>query len=247
MFIDIHCHLDICEDIPGIITRARQNKIGIIVTQGVNPESNRKALQLALKHKEVRVALGVYPIDALKMSDLEIEKEIEFIRSRKKDIVAIGEVGMDFKEDDKEHFRQEQIFTKFVKLSKELDKPVIIHSRKAEKECIEILEKLEARKVIMHCFCGKYSLIDRILANGWFITVPTNVTNSQQFQYVAKEIPLTHLFCETDSPFLHPNKERNNEPSLVLESYREIARLKMLPLEDIEAMIEKNYKKLFSN
>ena len=75
-FADVHCHLDICPDIPGIVTRARKANVNAIITQGTNPESNRKALEFSKKHREIKAALGLYPIDALPLSDLDMEKEL---------------------------------------------------------------------------------------------------------------------------------------------------------------------------
>jgi len=248
MFIDIHCHLDILENLSEVIERARKADVGLIVAQGVDVKTNRQVLELASKYKEVKAALGIYPIDALKLSDKEIDKEIEFIRNNEKRVSAIGEVGIDFKMDLKEHERQKKTFSKFVLLSIELDKPIIIHSRKAEEECIEILEELKAKKVIMHCFCGKKKFVSRIKDNDWYITIPTSVTRSQQFQEIALEFPLDRLFCETDAPFLHPFKsfsEEKNEPSFVVESYKKIAELCKMKLVDVEKQIEKNYRKLF--
>ena len=245
-FIDVHCHLDMIElPMEDVIENARKKGVGIIVTQGVNSESNRKVLSLAGKYDIVRAALGIYPIDALKMSDDEIDSEIEFIRKNRDKIAAIGEVGMDFKEsDDKE--RQKKIFVKFAALSIELDKPIIIHSRKAELECIEILEKNGAKKVIMHCFSGKFSLVKRIIENGWFLTIPTSVKNSEHFQKIILETPIEQLLCETDAPYLHPDKQWPNEPMNVVVSYEKIAELKGLKLDDVKKKIFSNYQILFS-
>ncbi len=245
-FIDIHCHLEMLPDIPQVIQRARKADVHIILTQGVNIETNRKALELSSAYSEVKVALGLYPIDALKLSDAEIDVEIAFTRKNSKKITAIGEVGMDFKEDEKEHGRQKEIFEKFINLSIELNKPIIVHSRKAEQECIELLESLKAKKVIMHCFCGKWKLVERIQKNGWFLTVPTSVVHSQQFQTIAREIPLNQLFCETDAPYLHPEKKFPNEPALVVESYKKIAELKKVSLKEVQEKIAENYRRLFT-
>lgn len=244
-YIDVHCHLDLCADAKACVQRAREAGVGRIITQGVNIETNRKALRLSIEHNEVKAALGLYPVDALKLSDAKINEEIEFIRRKKSLIVAIGEVGIDFKEDDYEHEKQKYIFRKMIVLAKEMDKPIIVHSRKAEEECIKILEEMQAKGVIMHCFCGKLGLIKRIVSNGWFLTIPTNVKYSQQFQSLAKESPLTQLFCETDSPYLHPDKLKDNEPMNVVESYKILALLKGLPLDDVRAMVWKNYLRVF--
>lgn len=249
VFVDVHCHLEACEDIGGAVKRAREAGVEIILTQGTSVDTNRRALELYLKYKEVKAALGLYPIDALKMNDDEIDKEIEFIRKNRDKIVGIGEVGIDFKEslEKEEHERQKKIFEKFVDLSIELDKPIIVHSRKAELECIEILEKLGAKKVIMHCFCGKRKLVERILNNKWYLTVPTSVKNSQQFQDNAEIAPIEQLFCETDSPFLHPDKLNNNEPANVIVSYKKIAEIKKIKVEEVKKCVFKNYIRFFRN
>lgn len=249
MFIDVHCHLDYFDDPTKIIEKCRENRVGIVVSNGTNHKANKKVLELAEKYKEIKPALGLYPIQAIKMDWSEIDKELDFIRENRKKAVAIGEVGIDFKEsiNNEENEKQKELFDKIVKLSIELDKPIIVHSRKAEKECIEILEKNMAKRVVMHCFNGNFKLVDRIKENKWFISIPTNVTFSEHFQKIVKETDLKNLLCETDSPFLHPMKERNNEPGNVIESYKKIAELKEINLEEVEKKIEENYKKIFGN
>ncbi|MEK6926980.1 MAG: TatD family hydrolase [Nanoarchaeota archaeon] len=246
-FIDIHCHLERYENFEKIIENARTRDVKIILAQGINVETNRIVLKLAEKYPEVKVCLGIYPIDALKMSDKEINSEIEFIRKNKNKIAGIGEVGIDFKEDLNEHERQKKVFRKFVQLSMDLDIPIIVHSRKAEKEGIEILEEMKAEKVIMHCFCGNRKLEERIIKNGWYLTIPTSVTRSQQFQERAKNCPIEQLFCETDSPFLHPDKIGENEPANVMRAYEKIAEIRGMKLEEVKKKIWENFEKLFSS
>ena len=243
-FIDVHCHLDMCENIKKIIENSRENNVGIIITQGVSFESNRKVLELAEKYPEVKAALGIYPIDALALKDDEINDEIDFIRKNKDKIAAIGEVGLDFKE-GQDFQRQKEIFKKFVKLSISLNIPIIVHSRKAEEECIRILEELKAKKVVMHCFSGKFKLVEQIAENEWFLSIPGNVKHSQQFQNIAEKINIKNLLCETDSPYLHPEKKWLNEPANVIESYKKIAELKSLNLKEVKAKICGNYLALF--
>ena len=251
MFIDIHCHLDYYNDgeIKEIIEKAEKNNVKLIISNGTNHITNKKVLEIAKKYSIVKPALGLYPIEALKMNEEEIDKEISFITENKDKIIAIGEVGIDFKEsiNKEENEKQKELFDKIVKLSIELDKPIIVHSRKAERECIEILEKNMAKKVVMHCFNGNFNLVDRIRENNWFISIPTNVVFSEHFQKIAKETDLKNLLCETDSPFLHPRKERNNTPENVIESYKKIAELKEISLEEVEKKLEENYKKIFGN
>lgn len=246
MFIDVHCHIDVypAEKVKQIIENCRANGVGIIVNNGGRRKSNRESLKLALEFPEVRVALGLYPLDAKKMGEKLIDSEIEFIRGNEKQIIAIGEVGLDLFEISSLE-KQTKIFEKMIDLAVELDKPIFVHSRKAEKEAIEILEKKGAKKVIMHCFSGKKALVKRIIDNRWFLSIPASVKYNQMFQDNARMAPLSQLFCETDSPFLHPDRERHNEPANVIESYKKIAEVKDMKLDEIEKIIEDNFRKLF--
>lgn len=246
MYIDVHCHLDILKDPEKALEIGKKTRVEIIVANGTDYESNRKILELSAKHGNVKAALGVYPIDALKMSKKGIRDEIDFILKNKEKIAGIGEVGLDFKESD-EKPRQEEIFIDFINLAKSINKPIIVHSRKAEERCVEILERSMAKKVIMHCFCGKKKEVQRIIENGWFLSIPGNVVYNSQFKDIVKETPISNLLCETDSPFLHPEKSGENSPANVVYSYEEIARLKNIPLKEVEAKIEANYRRLFDS
>lgn len=245
MYIDVHCHLDMLKSIDKVVERGRRKRVGVVVGNGVKPSVNRKVLGLAEKYKEVKACLGIYPIDALSLSNKEIGEEIEFIRKNAHKIVGIGEVGLDFKEDVKKHDKQKKIFERFIKLSTELDLPITVHSRKAEIECIEILENLGAEKVIMHYFSGKLKLVNRIIENGWYLSIPTSVKNSEHFQKVVEKVPIESLLCETDSPYSHPDKKFPNEPGNVVESYKMIAKIKKIKLVDVEKKVEENFKRLF--
>ena len=109
----------------------------------------------------------------------------------------------------------------------------------------EILESFKMKKVVMHCFSGKKPLVKRIVDNGWFLTVPTIVVRSFQFQDIAKHVPINQLFCETDSPYLGPYKEQWNEPAYVAESYNKIAELKQMDIKEVINSIYVNWQKVF--
>lgn len=246
MFIDVHCHLDMLENVDLVIDKARKNNVKIMVAQGVNVASNRKVLELAQKYPEIKAALGLYPIDSLSIKEKEIEAEFAFIRKNKKHVSAIGEVGLDLKEDKEQFTKQQRVFQQAIDASIDLDMPIIIHSRKAELQTIIQLEQSNAKKVIMHCFSGKLNLVKRIVENQWYLSIPTSVKNSEHFQKVIEITPIEQLFCETDSPYLHPDREFPNEPKNVIASYEMIAKIKKLKLVDVEKQIEKNYKELFT-
>jgi TatD DNase family protein len=245
MFVDVHSHLDMVKkegiSIKEIQKKADEKKVKI-VWAGVNPKVNRKILDESDFSGEI--CLGLYPIDALALSDSQIDEEIEFIKSNKDKIVGIGEVGIDHKEDSKEHDKQEKTFRKMVRLAKELDKVLVVHSRKAEEKCISVLEEEKAKKVIMHVFSGKLKLVGKIVENGWTLSIPTSVKNSEHFQKVVEMTPIEQLLCETDSPYLHPDREFPNTPDNVIASYEVIAKIKDLPIDEVEKHLEKNWVSL---
>jgi TatD DNase family protein len=98
----------------------------------------------------------------------------------------------------------------------------------------------------MHCFCGRLHLVKRIIKNGWYFSIPTNVVRSQQLQLIAEHAPLSQLLTETDAPQLSPYKDRRNEPAFVIESVKAIARIKGLDETEVANAIYQNYQRLFS-
>ncbi len=248
MFIDVHAHLDFFDDekIEQAIQNAKKAGVGLIVNAGISPERTKKTLEIMKKYPIVKGSFGIYPVEMLDMPEKVIDEQFKLIRELFDEgkVVAIGEVGMDMKE-GRELEKQKKNFERFVSLSIELDLPIIVHSRKAEVECINILEKMNAKKVVMHCFSGKSGLIERVAKNGWFFSIPANIKFSEQFQKLVKKVDISQLLCETDAPFLHPDKLKDNEPANVIESYKKIAEIKGISLEECEKKIEENYKRLF--
>ena len=257
LLADVHSHLDhplLIDKIDEIVQRARNAGLKQIITNGINPETNRKCLELSRKYEIVKCAMGLYPRNPLKeetesgeyplkIADFDVDAEIAFIRKNKDSIVAISEVGLDFVHG--KDSQQVEDFEKMIALAEELKKPIVVHSRKAELECIEMLESSANKKIIMHCFSGKKHLAKRAADNGWFLTVPTIVVRSQQFQDIAKNVPISQLFCETDSPYLSPYKEQCNEPAFVIESYNRIADIKDMEIIEVINNIYMNWQRVF--
>ena len=245
MLIDIHCHLHHCyfnEDLDKVIDNARKNNLKVIMTTGLDQKSNRKTLELAEKYDIVKGCLGIYPMKNL---EFNIDEEIKFIEKNKNNIAAIGEIGLDYfwvKDNMKE---QKELLGKMISLAEKIDKPVIIHSRKAEEDCIDMLASSKLKKIIMHCFTGKKEFVKKIIDNGWFLTASTSIVRSQQFQDTAKTAPITQLFCETDAPYLSPFKGKRNEPAFVLESYKKLAEIKGMKLKEVDNNIWMNWQRLF--
>jgi TatD DNase family protein len=293
MLIDIHCHLHHCyfnDDLLQVIENAKIAGLKAILTAGIDPASNRKALEISGKYDIVRPCLGIYPIqqgnnnksskkfnnskvenydneknnndNKIKNNETKkdnnqlnngknyaitnIDEEFEFIEKNKKKIAAISEIGLDYHWVKDNINEQKELFEKMISLAEKINKPVIVHSRKAEEDCIGMLRSSKLKNVVMHCFTGRYSLVKRIINNGWFLTAPTSIVRSTQFQENAKLAPITQLFCETDSPYLSPFKDKRNEPAFVAEAYKKLAEIKNMELKEVVNNVWMNWQKLFN-
>lgn len=249
LLIDIHAHLDhwkFKKDIGEVIARAREKGFKVIINNGTDIKSNRKVLDLMERYDIAEAALGIYPIEGKELSEEEINKEIEFIEKNKNKIKAIGEVGLDYhwEKDDKEIKKQKILFEKFIKLAEKINKPIIIHSRNAEQDCIEMIESSNIKKADFHCFNGNKALIKRIADNGYYFSIPTNIVKNKNIKAIVKIASISQLFTETDSPYLSPFEGRN-EPVNILETIKKIAEIKNMDEKEVVNNIYMNYQKVF--
>ncbi|MBW2964379.1 TatD family hydrolase [Candidatus Woesearchaeota archaeon] len=256
MFIDVHAHLDhpmFSDDIDRVIENARNAGVKVIIAQGLDPVSNRAVLEFAKRYDVVKPALGIYPPDALKkememdsnprpLPEFDIDEELEFIR--KSAPLAFGEVGLEYK-NGTDIPAQKVLFQKFIELSEKTATPLIIHSRKAELDVVDMLESSNAKRPILHCFCGRKHLVKRAADNGWSFSVSTNVVKSEQFQDLVRSVHISQLLTETDCPYLSPFVGKRNEPAFVVESTKKIAELKGMTVEDTANNIFMNYQNMF--
>lgn len=251
MFVDTHCHLDwdsYGEEIYKIISEMKEKNI-LAWTNTINYKNYIETKEKFKEYDNVKVCPGLYPQESEIISDKELEDYIKLIKKNKKEIVAIGEVGLDFKntkEEDKKLI-QEKRFKQMVELAIELDKPISIHTRNAEEKVLEIIreykEKTNYKKFIVHCFSGKKKLIKELIDMKIYCSIPYIVKNTESFQILVKELPTKLILVETDSPFLHPEKIQNSPLSVPL-IYKEIAKIKGYDLKEIENILYRNFMKL---
>ncbi|RME78535.1 TatD family deoxyribonuclease [Candidatus Woesearchaeota archaeon] len=250
MYVDVHAHLDVeefREDLPEVIQRAEDAGVRLIVANGTNVKSNRAVLHLARKYTVIRAALGFYPLEIVKSSVQEIEEELEFIKKHKDDIVAIGEVGLDLYWDKSptNFEKQKTFFIKIIELANKIQKPIIVHSRKAELETIEILEEHSACPVILHSYGGKHKYVDRCVERGWYFTVAANIERSESLQGLVQRVPSDLLLTETDCPYLAPVKGERSEPKDVVLAARKIAQIKGVEEVEMRNILFMNAQRLF--
>lgn len=264
-FVDVHCHIyhDIFKDnFEEVLQKAEKAGVQAIVISGVNPAANKTVLELSKKYPILKASLGIYPIDALGLSEeesglprqtekIDIEKELKFIEKHKDEIVSIGEIGMDFHWASKEdtYDQQAKNFRKIIRFAKKMGKTIVVHSRKAERECLDILkDELPNNEIpiVNHCFSGKKSLIKEAAELGYYFSVPAVINKLQHFQTLVELVDLKQLLTETDAPWLSPFPGRPNEPAYIPEAIKKIAEIKGLSEEEVAKQVWKNYQKVFT-
>lgn len=263
--VDVHCHINhesFKKDLDLVLERAANVGVKAILLSGVNPVANREVLKYCSTYPLLKASLGIYPIDALGLQPdaaglphhpgpIDLDAEFAFIEKNKAQVAAVGEVGMDFHwaEKEKTLSQQAENFRRIIRFALRIRKPLVIHSRKAEQECVEILrEEIKHKEipVIQHCFSGKKSVIQQAAALGHYFSIPPNIIRSQSFQTLVQMVDIKQLLTETDAPYLSPFPEQRNEPAFVLESVQKIAQIKGLTVEEAAAQIWKNYQTIFS-
>ncbi|MBN1385934.1 TatD family hydrolase [Candidatus Woesearchaeota archaeon] len=248
MYVDVHCHLDDAKfegKIESVIERARKAGVKAIINNGTNYASNQETLAICGKYEIVKAALGFYPLECKDMTDAQIDDDIGFIRKQKDRIIAIGEVGLDYHWDTSFVEKQKQLFSRIIELSEKIKKPLIIHTRKAEKDAFEMLQSSRIKKADFHCYGGSLKLAKKIFDAGYHFSIPPSIVRDKHFQDLAKTIPASHLMTETDAPYLGPEKNKLNEPAFAVDGAKKIAELKGSTQEDMMNELFMTYQRFF--
>ena len=239
--IDTHCHIykEYYNDIESIIKNMENN---IIIVSGTNNDNNKEVLELCKKYKNVYGTLGIHPEEIDNISDDSFEFIKEHINDDK--IVAIGEIGLDYYYQNENKEKQKEIFTKQLELAKRYRKPVVIHTRDAMSDTIEIIKNYKELKKDIHCYSGSVeSAIELIKLNcrlgiGGVLTFK----NSKKLQDVVENIDIKYLLLETDSPYLSPEplRGKTNEPHNIIYVAKKISEIKCIKLEDVLSITTSN-------
>jgi TatD DNase family protein len=256
MFIDSHAHIDGPEfdnDREQIIERASAAGVTHILNVGTgNPHDGvlERAVAVSHQYPNIYTALGTHPHDARHYDDTAEAKIKGLLQTPL--VVAWGEIGLDFHYDNSPRDVQKEVFARQLRAAREVDLPVIIHTREAEDETIEILASEfshSTRRGVFHCFSGSLSLAQRALELGFLISFSGIVTfkKAQELRDVAKQVPLDRLLIETDCPFLTPVPYRGwrNEPAFVVEVAKCLAEIHEVSVETVAGQTTFNFEKLF--
>jgi TatD DNase family protein len=250
--IDSHCHLDaapLFEDLDNVLSRAKKVGIEKLLTICTNFESFKKIKKITQHDGMIYGTYGIHPHE-VESNNVTVQTIVDNVKNTDK-IIGIGETGLDFYYNHSDKNVQIRSFEEHIKASIELNLPLIVHSRNADFETFNLLNKYANSniKILMHCFTGSNSFAQKLLLLNSFFSASGIITfnNSIELQNTFKEIPLKNLLIETDSPYLAPVPKRgkNNEPSYVKFTADKLAEIKGISSSDLIRSTTKNFNDLF--
>jgi len=253
-FADSHTHIDLADfdsDRPALLERAAAAGVVrmLLVAQADDSVGLDRGLTVA-RDSGIPVSGGLHPHEAIHWSEALGERLHDL--GLRREICAIGEIGLDFHYDHSPRDRQEEAFRRQIRIARAVKLPVIIHTREADELTIALLREEHAEDVggVLHCFTGTQALADAALALGFFVSFSgiACFKNAEALRAVAKTVPLDRFLVETDCPFLAPppHRGKRNEPAFVVEVARRMAEVKEITLEEMGSVTVRNFDRLFS-
>ncbi|MGA1846379.1 TatD family hydrolase [Deferribacter abyssi] len=252
-FTDTHAHIHfepLSSKLDKVIENCKRNCIGRIINIGINLNDSKRALTVAKKYPFIYAAVGVHPHDSADFRIEDLGYFEELIQDEK--VLAIGEIGLDYYRNYAPADIQKNVYRIFLDFALSLDKPVIIHNRESSEDIVKILNEMNNNgklKGIIHCFNGDRTILKWALDNGFLISFAGSVTykSAVEIRIAAKDIPLTSVLVETDSPYLAPVPKRGktNEPSYTIYTAKFLAELYGITLNELAKITENNISRLF--
>ena len=251
LIFDSHAHYDSSqfdEDRHELLSSMQENGVGTIVNSGADWDSVTEVVELAKQYSFIYAAVGLHPDE---VGDLN-EERFAYMKSQcqKEKVVAVGEIGLDYYWDNEEHDVQKKWFIRQLELARELDLPVIIHSRDAAEDTLKIMkEHAQGLRGVIHCFSYSKELAEEYVKMGFHIGIGGVVTfkNGKKLKEVAEIVPLERILLETDCPYLAPEPYRGKRNSSLYIPHiaQAIADIKGISYEEVVAQTERNAKMLF--
>jgi len=249
---DAHCHLEdpsFDDDREEVITRAVRTGVLRMVTSPLGRDQVLRSLKIFSKNEHVLISAGM---DSREFANRSKASElISLVREVGDRLVAIGEVGLDYKvaRTEAERTAQKEVFREFIRLADSMNKPLVVHSRWAQRPVLRVLDELYAVDVVLHSFGGNETDVKFAAEREWFMSVPTSVTYSANTRKVARLVPDDLLLLETDSPVMSPHRHGRNEPANLVISVIEVASIRGVNAEELADLTFSNscraYKVIF--
>lgn len=247
--IDSHAHLmdeQYNGEVEKIIQNALKNDVETIINIGYNKATSEKAVELAEKYEFIYAVVGMHPDECNDEVNISFVKEL----AKNKKVVAIGEIGLDYHYEGYNKETQKKYFIEQINLANELNLPVVIHSRDADMDMLEILKNNKINNnFVMHCFSSSVEILKEVLKLGAYISIagPVTFKNARSLTEVAKLVPEDKLMIETDCPYLcpEPYRGRRNEPAMVKYTAEKIAELREISVEELAKITSENTKRFY--
>ena len=254
MIIDSHCHLTyepMSKSLHETIDRANKDGVKYMLTISTEDKSFDKILKIVQEHKSVYGTYGIHPHEAKSHQYIKSDDIINKVNQNTK-IIGIGETGLDFYYNHSEKNDQINTFEEHISAAQEKNLPLIVHTRSAEKETFDILEKnlkIKDFKILIHCFTGTRDFAFKLLSLGAYISASGVVTfnKSQDLANTFKDIPNEKILVETDAPYLAPVplRGKSNEPSYIIHTVKFLSKIKKLSFNEFSNITTSNFFSLF--
>ena len=255
MIADSHCHLDypnLYNELDDVVNRAIKNDVKLLLTICTTVESFKRIKLIVDKYKNIYGTFGIHPHETKNFKNMTDALIIRYKNESKK-IIGIGETGLDYYYNHSDKNIQKKIFAQHIEAAKELDIPLIVHSRDAEIDTFDILKsymKNSKLKTIIHCFTGSKDFAKKIINIGCYISVSGIITfkGSNELAETISSIPIDKLLVETDSPYLTPipNRGKSNEPSFITHTIEKLSIIRNIEKKVIIENTTNNFRKLFN-
>ena len=251
VLVDSHCHIDfpeLADDIPGVLQRMADSDVKYALCVSVNMRDFPRVLTLATEHEQIFASVGVHP-DTTDAPEPSLEELVREGRARQ--VVAVGETGLDYFRASGDLEWQRQRFRTHIRAARELDKPLIIHCREAAQDLLQILREENAREVggVMHCFTESWDVASAAMEMNFLISFSGILTfkSAAALREVASRVPSDRLLVETDSPYLAPvpYRGKTNQPAFVRHVAEGLAHVRGASLAEIAAITTANFFRMF--
>ena len=251
--IDSHCHLNfekLSKNIVNLISNSKKHNITSILSINTNPNDFKNHINLLKNYNAIYLSYGLHPSEVKSVNQVNIKDFDKFCKHEK--VIGIGETGIDLFHGDEYLKEQTQVFEIHIEASIKYSLPLIIHQRESEEEIISILKKYKSNnlKLVFHCFTGSKKLLNFCLDNNYYISISGIITfkNATNLRSIIKDVPLSSILIETDSPFLAPEPMRGkiNEPSFLKYTAEYLSRFFQISLEEFEYITDNNFFNLFN-
>ncbi len=245
--VDVHCHLSMYENVNNVINGIRSRSMDLVVTSGITPEDNIKSLEISKTSNGILVTFGLNPV-SLGRNPRIFDEYMDVLMKNKEYVSGIGEVGIDYYWEKNEHAReiQRKFFSRFIQMSNDMKKPLIIHTRSAMSDTLNILERETPEKFFIHSFRGSVSQARRVIDLGGLISLSTAIVRFPgAYKRLINFVPPEYILTETDSPYLSPTKGETNFPWNVEKSLMFISKEKEMDAKKLSEIVRGNAQRIF--